>query len=124
MDLARLATVNDRLKLQYLRNVFTELLESLKRLPFDDKSKKDAIPIIYAAANANIYDGEYDGVIRKYYAFRGDHTKVWFTLDLFTIMPDDISTESDKEEMHVIVTYITQQLLREVRPALVEELRI
>jgi hypothetical protein len=39
-------------------------------------------------------------------------------------MPDDISTESDKEEMHVIVTYITQQLLREVRPALVEELRI
>ena len=124
MDLARLATVNDRLKLQYIRNIFSDLLTSIQNLPFETKPKRDAIPIIRAAANANIYDGEYDGVIRKYYAFRGDFTKVWFTLDLFTVMPDDISTESDKEEMHVIMTYLTQQLLREVRPALVEELGI
>ena len=124
MDLARLATVNDRLKLQYIRNIFSDLLTSIQNLPFETKSKRDAIPIIRAAANVNIYDGEYDGVIRKYYAFRGDFTKVWFTLDLFTVMPDDISTESDKEEMHVIMTYLTQQLLREVRPALVEELGI
>ena len=110
--------------MQYIRNIFSDLLTSIQNLPFETKSKRDAIPIIRAAANANIYDGEYDGVIRKYYAFRGDFTKVWFTLDLFTVMPDDISTESDKEEMHVIMTYLTQQLLREVRPALVEELGI
>lgn len=124
MDLARLATPDDHIKLQYIRNIFYDLLCRIRRLPFDDKSRRDALPIIEAASKADIYDGEYDGVVRKYYAFRGDHTRVWFTLDLFTAMPDDISTPSDQQEMHVIMTYLTRQLLKEVRPALVEELRV
>src|SRR6056300_663558 len=116
MDLARLATVNDRLKLQYIRNIFSDLLTSIQNLPFETKSKRDAIPIIRAAANANIYDGEYDGVIRKYYAFRGDFTKVWFTLDFLNVQADQHPPETEQGEMHVIMTYLTQQLLREVRP--------
>lgn len=124
MDLASMATPNDRIKLQYIRNIFYELLCRIKKLPFEEQARRDALPIIQAASVAEIYNGEYDGVIRKYYAFRGDHTKVWFTLDLFTAMPDDLSSQSDKDEMHVIMTYLVQSLLREVRAALVEELRV
>jgi len=124
MDLARLATPDDKMKLQYIRNIFYDLLCRIRHLPFDEKARRDAIPIIKAASKADIYDGEYDGVVRKYYAFRGDHTRVWFTLDLFTAMPNDITSEHDQLEMHTIMTYLTQQLLSEVRMSLVEELRV
>lgn len=124
MDLARLATPEDHAKLQYLRNIYTELLSTLDTAPFHAATKRDARPIIEAASRATIYDGEYDGVIRKYYAFRGDFTRVWFTLDLFTAMPDDLRFQSNRDEMDIILRTITQALLQEVRSGLVEELRL
>lgn len=124
MDLARLATGEDYAKLQYVRDIFADLVHRLDALPFDTKSKRDARPILVAASQASIYDGEYDGVIRKYYAFRGDFTRVWFTLDLFNAMPDDLSYPVNQEEMHLIMRLLVQRLLMEVRTGLVEELRL
>ena len=77
-----------------------------------------------AAANACIFDGEYDGVVRKFYAFRGDNTRVWFTMDLFTAMPSSMKKKKHRREMAVIVRYLVSELLGEVRLGLREELGI
>jgi len=124
MDISALATPTDRAKLLYLRAAFKKVYELIQTLDFPAQSKKDAYPIIRAAAKADIYDGEYDGVIRKYYAFRGDHKRVWFTLDLFTAMPSEMNTKAKRREMHLIITYLVRELLKEVRLGLQEELGI
>lgn len=124
MDISALATPTDIAKLNYIKNAFKEVLYMIQTMDFPPESKRDAIPIIRAATKACIYDGEYDGVVRKYYAFRGDHKRVWFTLDLFTAMPDDMKTRQSQREMHLIVQYLVRGLLREVRLGLQEELGI
>ena len=90
MDLAALATPTDLAKLAFLKQTFREVVHMLKTLDFPEESVRDALPIMKAAANACIFDGEYDGVVRKFYAFRGDNTRVWFTMDLFTAMPSSM----------------------------------
>ena len=77
MDLAALATPTDRAKLQYLQRSFAETLRALEELNFPEVSRRDARPILKAASEACIYDGEYAPVVRKYYAFRGDFSQVW-----------------------------------------------
>lgn len=124
MDISALATPTDRAKLLYLRAAFKKVYQLIQELDFPPESKRDAYPIIRAAANADIYDGEYDGVIRKYYAFRGDNTRVWFTLDLFTAMPSEMDTKNKRREMLLIVRYLVRELLKEVRLGLQEELGI
>jgi hypothetical protein len=124
MDLAALATPTDRAKLQYLQRSFAETLRALEELNFPEVSRRDARPVLQAASEACIYDGEYAPVVRKYYAFRGDFSQVWFTLDLFTIMPDDMKTARSREEVKFIVKQIVGALIGEVRLGLREELQI
>ena len=124
MDLAALATPTDLAKLAFLKQTFLEVVHMLKTLDFPEESVRDALPIMKAAANACIFDGEYDGVVRKFYAFRGDNTRVWFTMDLFTAMPSSMKKKKHRREMAVIVRYLVSELLGEVRLGLREELGI
>ena len=124
MDLAALATPTDLAKLAFLKQTFKEVVHMLKTMDFPEESVRDALPIMKAAANACIYDGEYDGVVRQFYAFRGDHTRVWFTLDLFTAMPSSMKSVRNRREMAVIIRYLVSHLLGEVRLGLREELGI
>ena len=124
MDLASLATPADYRKLEFLKRTFASTLKELDEGKYHTKSKLDGRKIIKAASEACIYDGEYDPVIRKYYAFTGDFSRVWFTLDLFTIMPDCMSTRRNRKEALFIVKQIAALLIGEVRQGLREELRI
>jgi len=124
MDLAALATPTDMAKLAYLKQTFREIVKMVRTMDFPEEAARDALPVLKAAANACIYDGEYDGVVRKFYAFRGDFQRVWFTLDLFTSMPSSMKTIQARREMSLIVRYLVSQLLGEVRLGLREELGI
>lgn len=124
MDLAALATVDDYVKLDYLRKSFEETLRALQTLSFPARARRDALPIIRAASRATIFDGEPGPIVRKYYAFTGDFRTVWFTLDLFTVMPQRIETDEDMHEVRLIVKYLAGALVGEVRMGLREELKI
>jgi len=124
MDLAALSTPTDLAKLAFLKQTFSEVVHMLETMDFPEDAVNDALPIMKAAAKACVYDGEYDGVVRKYYAFRGDHTRVWFTLDLFTSMPSSMKTIRNRREMSLIIRYLVSELLGEVRLGLREELGI
>jgi len=124
MDLASLATPADYRKLEFLKRTFSATLKELDTGRYHTKSRMDGRKIIKAASEACIYDGEYDPVIRKYYAFMGDFSRVWFTLDLFNIMPDCYGSPQDRKEARFIAKQIAALLIGEVRQGLREELRI
>ena len=123
MGLAEFATPADYRKLTYLRHAFAQVLHALDTLNFPDDARQDARPIIKAASVAEMYDGEYEPVVRKYYAFSGDFRRVWFTLDLFTIMPEK-KTPADERTMRLLIKRLTAALIEEIRPGLREELLI
>lgn len=123
MELDALATPADFRKLEYLRKTFTNVLKAVDTLEFPPKARKDVRKILKAASRATIFDGEYSAVVRKYYAFTSDHENVWFTLDLFNVMPN-LNTKCDLEELELLVNYITAGLVGEVREGLREELLI
>ena len=130
MDLAALATPADHRKLAYLRDAFRRLVHSLDTQPYPAAARRDARPMLQAAANASMYDGVYrcgvpGPIVRKYYAFAGDFCDVYFTLDLFTLMPDPAScTRADTKELVFLVRNIAALLVGEIRLGLREELRI
>lgn len=124
MDLAALATPQDYQKLAYLRRAFKDLVHSLDTMDFPKKARKEARPILVAASMADIYDGEFEGIVRQYYAFTGDFDKVWFTLDALTVMPLDNHTSANKRRAQELVMQLAASLIREVRPSLREELKI
>jgi hypothetical protein len=123
MELDALATPVDHRKLEYLRNTFTGVLKAVDTLEFPPKARKEARKILKAASRATIFDGEYSAVVRKYYAFTSDHKNVWFTLDLFNVMPD-LKTKRDLKELELLVRYIAAGLVGEVRDGLREEMII
>ncbi len=123
MELAALATPMDRGKLEYLHNAFRGVLKAIDTLQFPPRARKDARKIIKAASRACIYDGDFGPTVRKYYAFTSDHKHVWFTLDLFNVMPE-IKTKRDLEELELLVRHIAASLIGEVRDGLREELLI
>lgn len=123
MELAALATPLDRGKLQYLHTAFRGVLKAIDTLQFPPQARKDARKIIKAASRACIYDGDFGPTVRKYYAFTSDHKNVWFTLDLFNVMPE-IKTKRDLEELELLVRHIAASLIGEVRDGLREELLI
>jgi hypothetical protein len=120
MDLAALATPADHRKLEYLKRSFAAVINELDAIDMSfnaraTNARAEARPILQAAARACIYDGEMDPVVRKYYAFTGDHRRVWFTLDLFTIMPDCIKNPVDRKEAVFVFKQILGLLINEVR---------
>ena len=124
MDLALSATPADYRKLEFLKRTFGSVLTELLTGNYLEQSRADAIPIVKAASEACIYDGEPGPVVRKYYAFMGDFSRVWFTLDLFNIMPDCVRTRRDRREAAFLVKQIAASLIGEVRWGLREELRM
>ena len=128
MDLAAMATPADYRKLAYLKHSFAEVLRALNALRLTDpvsvRARREAQPILRAAAQACIYDGEPGPVIRKYYAFTGDFRNVWFSLDFLTIMPDCIAKKTDREEAIFLFKNVLALLVNEVRLGLREDLGI
>lgn len=124
MNLAAMATPADYRKLEFLKQSFANTLRELQLGNFPPEARKDVWNILEAASRACMYDGEYSPVVRKYYAFDGDFKTVWFTLDLFTIMPDSWTSKKDLKEAVYIVKQIAALLVGEVRQGLREELRI
>lgn len=124
MGLADTATPADYGKLQYLHVAFAEILKALDTMDFNPKSRRDARPILKAASTACIYNGDFSPIIRKFYAFTSDFKNVWFTLDLFNVMPDDLDQHKNMEELQLLIRWLAGQLLGEVREGLREELNI
>ena len=123
-----MATPADYRKLAYLKHSFAEVLRALNALRLTDpvsvRARREAQPILRAAAQACIYDGEPGPVIRKYYAFTGDFRNVWFSLDFLTIMPDCIAKKTDREEAIFLFKNVLALLVNEVRLGLREDLGI
>jgi len=126
MDLADLATPADFRKLQTLRDAFAGTLRAINAMTLPCGIKREATTIIRAAANAAIFNGEPTPIVRKYYAFDGDFKTVWFSLDLFTVMPDCRMTRTlaDRRETVFIIKNIMGLLLNEVRPGLRDDVGI
>lgn len=124
MDLAAMATPADYRKLEFLKRSFANLLEELEMGDFLPRARRDARPVLRAASRACVYDGESGPIVRQYYAVTGDFSRVWFTLDLFSIMPDCIRTRSDIREVKFIFKQIAGLLIGEVRQDLRDELKI
>jgi len=124
MGLADTATPADYGKLQYLHVAFAEILKALDSMDFNPKSRRDARPILKAASKACIYNGDFSPTIRKFYAFTSDYKNVWFTLDLFNVMPANLEQHKNMEELQLLIRWLAGQLLGEVREGLREELNI
>ena len=128
MDLAALALPADFRKLQYLRTSFAAVLRELNALRLTDpvslRARREAQPILRAAAQACIFDGEPGPVIRKYYAFTGDFRNVWFSLDFLSIMPECLAKKRDREEAIFLFKNVLALLVNEVRLGLREDLGI
>ena len=119
-----LATSLDYKKIQYLRRCFEETLKLLDAGNFPDDAREEVRPILKAASVACIYNNEWTPEVRKYYAFTGDFTRVWFTFDLLTIMPDNLRTRRNRREARFLVKEVSGLLVGEVRKSLRAELGI
>lgn len=119
-----LATPLDYKKIQYLRRSFEETLKLLDAGNYPEEAREEVRPILKAASVACIYNNEWPPEVRKYYAFTGDFTRVWFTFDLLTIMPDDLTTARNRKEARFLVKEIAGLLVGEVRKGLRGELGI
>lgn len=119
-----LATPLDYKKMQYVRRAFEETLKLLDAGNFPDKAREEVRPILKAASVACIYNNEFAPTVRKYYAFTGDFSAVWFTLDFLTIMPDAFDTPRSRREAQFLIRQVAGLLVGEVRKSLREELKI
>jgi hypothetical protein len=119
-----LATALDYKKIQYLRRCFEETIKSLDVGKFPDDAREEVRPILTAASVACIYNNEWEPEVRKYYAFTGNFTRVWFTFDLLTIMPDNLRSKRNRREARFLVKEIAGLLVGEVRKSLRAELGI
>lgn len=112
--------MSDQQKLEILRTVFRYMLPAMDDPQYPEWARLRGIPIIFEASQACLYQGWYGPVVRKYYAFMGDFSKVWFTRDALTAIPDCAFSCRERAEMQFAIRFIAKELLNEASPGLGE----
>lgn len=115
--------MDDATKLAILKSVYSEILMAMDDPKYPAWARKIGMPVIFAASQACMYNGWYGPFVRKYYAFMGDFSQVWFTRDALAAIPDTMSCR-DRAEMQFAIRQITKSLLNEAYPGLGEYFKL
>jgi hypothetical protein len=116
--------MDDGRKLEILRAVFREILFAMDDPKYPLWTRKLGMPVMLAASEACMYTGWYGPVVRKYYAFMGDFSQVWFTRDALAAIPDCVFSCRDRSEMQFAIRFIAKELLNEASPGLGEYFKL
>jgi hypothetical protein len=94
----------DEYKMEFIRSSFETLARTL---PVCRRSRR----LLVAASKADIYDGGYGPVIRRYFAYSGDLRRFWVTDDFLRLLPDDDVGAPDAREA---LTELVRLVLAEI----------
>lgn len=111
---------DDFSKLMILRTIFAKMLPAMNDPQYPDWAIRYGKPIIRKASKACVYDGRPGPAVRKYYAFMGDFSQIWFTQDALASIPDCIETCIGRAELQLVIRQIAKMLLNERYPGLGE----
>ena len=111
---------DDFSKIMILRSIFAKMLPAMNDPQYPEWAIAYGKPVVLAASKACLYDGRYGPAVRKYYAFLGDFSIVWFTRDALATIPDCLETCVSRAELQFAIRQIAKGLLNERYPGLGE----